>query len=94
MELPIEAYLGTIFLESKYGTLIKCYSYIDPDFKLGYEYYNKGLHQQIILVEFKNLHRRDKAFLQHWSDFTFYDLESYHNWISNLLKYDFIIKLI
>lgn len=92
MELPIEAYLGTLNIRSKKGTHIKCYSYIDPDYKPhGYEFYDKGYPQQIIHIEFKNLQRIDKAFLSQWTDFTLYNLETYHRWIRSLLQDGFFI---
>lgn len=90
VDLPVDAFLGTLVLKSPLGTVLECYSYIDPDYKPDkYIYVERGYSQKIIQVEFKQLARQDKIYFKSWNDFTIFDTEIFHTFVSRLLQNGF-----
>lgn len=91
-ELPVQAYLGTIYAKSAAGTVIEFYSYYDPDFKPDeYIYVERGYCQKIINATFHNLVRKDKIFFKKWDDFTMYCTDEFHRVLRYLVAEGFTL---
>jgi hypothetical protein len=90
-ELPIEATLGTMWMQSDSGSVIEFYTWIDPVYCHGPMYETEEVH--MTQVTFHTLAKYDRAFLKRWEDFTLYDLEMYHRLIATLQRAGFRIML-
>lgn len=94
VELPTQAFLGTVFLRSPLGTLVEFYSYIHPDFKTDdLVYLDRGWDQKIIRATFHVLARADKIHFRKWDDFTIYDTDTFHRLLNRLSQNGFRIYL-
>ncbi len=86
VDLPIAAELGTIFLYSELGTVIRCDSVYSSKHPMRHP-----ASQKIIDITFTHLIRLDRMFLNRWDDFVFFDTEQFHAWIWRLRSRNFRI---
>ena len=90
-DLPIEAYLGTVYMKSKLGSLLEFTSYWEHDYRPPeYIFMQQKYHvMKIIDVAFHHLARPDKAYFTRWKGFEMYCIDEFHSLLRYLKRCDF-----
>lgn len=82
--------IGTVWLHSPSGSIIECYSWIDPAYCHGPLYMLEEMH--MTRITFHMLHSMDRQYFMRWDDFVIYDPEQFLDLVCLLLNRGFQLK--